>query len=67
MQKKFWTVAITALITLSACGETPLEQGLMGAGAGAATAIVLGGDATTGAVIGGTANVLYCQQNPSQC
>ncbi len=67
MQNKIWMVAVTALVTLAACGETPLEQGLMGAGAGAATAIILGGDATTGAVVGGAANVLYCQQNPSQC
>jgi len=67
MQTKIWIVAITALITLAACGETPLEQGLLGAGAGAATAIVLGGNTTTGALIGGAGNVLYCQQNPSQC
>jgi osmotically inducible lipoprotein OsmB len=67
MHKKIWIVAVTALITVTSCGDTPLEQGLMGAGAGAATAIVLGGDATTGAVIGGAGNVLYCQQNPSLC
>lgn len=67
MQKKFWIIATTALVTLAACGDTVLEQGLLGAGAGAGVAIVLGGDTTTGAVLGGAANVLYCQQNPSQC
>ncbi len=67
MQKKIWLIAITALVTLAACGDTALEQGLLGAGAGAGVAIVLGGDAATGAVLGGAANVLYCQQNPSQC
>ncbi len=67
MQKKIWTVAVAALISLSACGDTALEQGLLGAGAGAGTAIILGGDATTGAILGGAANVLYCQNNPSKC
>ncbi len=67
MQKKIWIVAFGAIVTLSACGDTALEQGLMGAGAGAGAAMVLGGDATTGALIGGTANVLYCQNNPGEC
>jgi len=67
MHKKIWIAAVAALVTLSACGDTLLEQGLMGAGAGAATAAVLGGDVTTGAALGGAGNVLYCQQNPSLC
>ena len=67
MQKKIWFTAIAAILSLAACGDTALEQGLLGAGAGAGAAIVLGGDPTTGAVIGGAGNVLFCQQNPGSC
>ena len=67
MQIRIWAIALGGLLALSACGDTVLEQGLMGAGAGAAAASVMGGDATTGAVLGGAANVLYCQQNPGKC
>ena len=67
MQTKFWAIAFSALLGLSACGDTVLEQGLMGAGAGAAAATVTGGDVATGAALGAGANVLYCQNNPSQC
>lgn len=67
MHTKTWTVALVALLTLAACGDTVLEQGLMGAGAGAAAATVIGGDASTGAALGGAANVLYCQNNPGKC
>ncbi|MDC0738591.1 hypothetical protein N6L24_09885 [Cognatishimia sp. SS12] len=52
---------------LAACGDTALEQGLLGAGAGAGAAIITGGDAATGAVIGGVGNVAYCQTYPSRC
>ena len=45
MQKKTWIGAVVALVALAACGDTLLEQGLLGAGAGAGAAIVLGGDA----------------------
>ncbi len=67
MHIKLWAVALGGLLAVSACGQTVLEQGLMGAGAGAAAATVMGGDASTGAVLGGAANVLYCQQNPGKC
>lgn len=67
MQKKIWIGAIAALLSLSACGDTVLEQGLMGAGAGAGVAAVTGGDTATGALLGGAGNILYCQQNPSAC
>lgn len=66
MAKKIWIVAVSGLIALSACGDTPLEQGLLGAGAGAGAAIVTGGDATTGAVLGAGIN-LYCQNASDVC
>ena len=61
MQRKFWIVAVASILALSACGDTLLEQGLMGAGAGAGAAAILGGDTPTGAVVGAGTNI-YCQQ-----
>ena len=54
-------------LALTACGDTALEQGLLGAGAGAAGAIITGGDAATGAVIGCAGNLAYCQTSPDRC
>ncbi len=61
------SAAIFTAATLTACGDTLGEQALYGAGAGAATAAVLGGDVATGAVVGGAGNALYCQTYPSRC
>jgi hypothetical protein len=55
------TVAVllsgAALLALAACGDTPLERGLtgagIGAGVGAAGAAVTGGSALGGAALGG--------------
>jgi len=66
MQKKLWIAAIAGLFTLTACGDTLLEQGLMGAGAGAGTAMVLGGDPATGAMVGAAGNVA-CQNYLDVC
>ena len=60
-------LATAALMALSACGDTALEQGAVGAAAGAGTAVILGGDPVTGAAGGAAANVLYCQTNPDKC
>ena len=62
MHIKLWISALAICGALSACGDTALEQGLMGAGAGVAGAVVLDKDPATGAAIGAAANVLYCQQ-----
>ena len=67
MQIRLWGAALLALATLSACGDTLGEQALIGAGAGAGTAILLDGDATTGALLGGAANVAYCRTYPGRC
>ena len=66
MQKKSCIIATVGLLALSACGDTLLEQGLLGAGAGAGAAIVLGGSAATGVIVGASANI-YCQNYSSQC
>ncbi|MGR3838049.1 MAG: hypothetical protein ACU0A2_06810 [Cognatishimia sp.] len=61
------TAILGMALALTACGDTALEQGLLGAGAGAAGAILTGGDAATGAVIGGAGNLAYCQTYPDRC
>lgn len=68
MQKKsLVTMAIVAVTGLAACGDDLGEQGLIGAGAGVATALVLDGNLATGALLGAGANVLYCDSNPRSC
>ncbi|WP_137700178.1 hypothetical protein [Marimonas lutisalis] len=60
-------LALVALGTVAACGDTAVEQALMGGGAGAATSIVLDGNVATGAFVGAAANVAYCQKYPTRC
>jgi hypothetical protein len=50
---------IPAILALSACLDTDTERGLAGAAGGAVIADVTGGNAVTGAVIGGAAGV-FC-------
>ena len=52
---------------LAACGDTPTEQALYGAGAGAGTAAVLDGNILGGAAVGAAGNLIYCQENPGKC
>ena len=59
--------SIFALIGLSACGDTFGEQALIGAGAGTATAAVVGGNLAAGALVGGAANVVYCKEFSNKC
>lgn len=56
-----------ALTAVAACGETPLQQTVFGAGAGAGTAAVFDGDIALGVVAGAAGNVLYCQTYPERC
>jgi hypothetical protein len=60
-------LALAAAGTLAGCGDSPLEQSLLGAGAGAAGAAVLDTSVAGGALVGAVANVAYCQQYPSRC
>ena len=57
MRKLNWILAAVAISGLTACLDTDLERGLAGAAAGALAADALGGNALTGALIGGTAGV----------
>ncbi len=67
MHLKAWVVAAAGLAGLGSCGDTATEQALYGAGAGAATAVVLDGNPLTGALVGTAGNLLYCQTSPSKC
>ena len=59
-------LAATAIASLSACLDNDLERGLAGAAAGAVIADATGGDAVTGAVVGGAAGAL-CDEVTSIC
>ena len=56
MRKLIVLIAVAG--TLAAC-DNDAERGLVGAGAGAAVSAATGGNAVTGAVIGGAAGV-FC-------
>ncbi|MEL6169153.1 MAG: hypothetical protein AAFR35_10710 [Pseudomonadota bacterium] len=64
---KFTACALVALLGLAACGDTVGEQALIGAGGGAATALVLDGDLLTGAALGAAGNVAACQSGAANC
>lgn len=62
MQSTFKLLLLVGAIAgLSACGDTVGEQALIGAGAGAATAVVVNGSVGTGLLVGAAGNVAYCQ------
>lgn len=67
MQIRYWAGFGILALALAGCGETPLEQALYGAGAGAGSALILAGDAGTGAVLGAVGNLAYCQTYPQRC
>jgi hypothetical protein len=67
MQIKPVLFAIAVAGTVSACGDTAVEQSLFGAGAGAAGAAVLDTNVAGGALVGAIGNVAYCQRYPSRC
>ena len=56
--KKALSVLIAVALTLSGCLDTDAKRGLAGAAGGAVIADVTGGNALTGAVIGGAAGVI---------
>ncbi|MFD1508379.1 hypothetical protein [Lacimonas salitolerans] len=67
MQIKPVLFTFLAVGALAACGDTAVEQSLLGAGAGAAGAAVLNTNVAGGALVGAVGNVAYCQQYPSRC
>ena len=67
MRIRIWAAMAICALGLSACGGTPLEQGVFGAGACTGAAILTGGDLATGAVLGALGNVAYCQYYKGNC
>ena len=67
MRKSLSIVTIMAVLGLAACGDTELERGISGAAIGAGAATVTGGNAVTGAVIGGAAGVFCDDLTPELC
>lgn len=51
-------IAIAAIASLSACLDSDLERGLVGAAAGAVAADAVGVDPITGALVGGAAGAV---------
>ncbi len=60
-------LAFAALAALAACGDTLGDQAILGASAGTAGAVITNGNPVRGAVIGASANVLFCQAFPESC
>lgn len=58
MRRSTLTIAIMATLALAGC-DTDAERGVVGAAGGAVLSKATGGDALTGALIGGTAGV-FC-------
>ncbi|SFL24251.1 hypothetical protein [Shimia haliotis] len=67
MRKLTCIISLVAFTGLSACGDTFGEQALIGAGAGTATAAVVGGNLAAGAIVGSAANVIYCKEFSTRC
>ncbi|MAQ86184.1 hypothetical protein [Psychromarinibacter halotolerans] len=68
MRIKLSAALLVAALGLSACGDTPLEQGVFGMGAGTGAALLTGADPVTGAIVGAAGNVAYCQYvNQANC
>lgn len=67
MRKLFSFTVVASVLALAACGDTDLERGLSGAAIGVLGAELTGGNATTGAVLGGAAGVLCDDLSPELC
>jgi osmotically inducible lipoprotein OsmB len=65
--QKLWILAFGLVFGVAACGNTLGEQAVFGGAAGAGVAVVTDGDPLTGAVVGGAANVAFCQAYPHRC
>jgi hypothetical protein len=67
MQLKLSVLALTAVLGLSACGDTLGEQAILGGVVGVGAAAATGNDLATGAVVGAGANVAACQAGLVRC
>ena len=67
MRIKILALTSAMALGLAGCGDTFAEQSLIGAGAGAGTAVLLDANPVLGGVLGGAANVAFCNQYPERC
>ncbi|MXQ08815.1 hypothetical protein GQ651_13235 [Alphaproteobacteria bacterium GH1-50] len=67
MGKPLTLLAIVATLGLAACGDNDLERGVSGAAIGAVGAELTGGNAVTGAAVGGAAGVFCDDLTPQLC
>ena len=61
------TLVAACALALVGCGDTFGERSVIGAGAGAGTAALLGGNVAVGGLVGAAANVAYCDRYPTRC
>lgn len=67
MYKNITVLGFVAVFGLAACGDTDIERGVTGAAIGGVGTAALGGDAFTGALVGGAAGVLCDDLTPQYC
>ena len=67
MGKPVILLAVMASFGLAACGDNDLERGVSGAAIGAVGAELTGGNAVTGAAVGGAAGVFCDDLTPQLC
>lgn len=67
LSRLFPAALLAGALALAGCGDTPAEQALIGAGAGAVAAGATNGNPVRGAVYGAAGNVAFCQAYPERC
>ena len=67
MQFKTPILAVTFALALAGCVQSDAERGLVGAAGGAVIASAVGGNAVTGAVVGGAAGYFCRDLNVPGC
>ncbi|WP_281991721.1 hypothetical protein [Sulfitobacter geojensis] len=67
MSIKSVLLASALCASLAACGDTVVEQGIVGTAVGAGAAAVTSGSLLQGAAIGAAGNIAFCQLNPGKC
>ncbi|MFP4043070.1 MAG: hypothetical protein ACLFTP_00645 [Rhodosalinus sp.] len=65
--RRRYILSVVALAVLAGCGQTPLEQGALGAVGGAVAGRVLVADPLAGAAVGAAGNIAWCQRFPARC
>lgn len=67
MVKQITALAFIATLALAGCGDSDVERGVTGAAIGGVASSVVGGDAFTGALLGGAVGVMCDDFSPQHC